>query len=166
MAKRMKMKVQLKSQAFKRQFPCRSIKPEDSKILGNLMYEGYKDTIDYENETEEQFITEIQKTFGGQYGPFLNDCSFIIEEDNVAVSTSIITLFKKVPLLTYTVTNPKHLNKGYSTFLIKKSMESLFSKGYENLYLIVTIGNCSAINIYEKLGFSEVIGEWDEVLKE
>jgi GNAT superfamily N-acetyltransferase len=133
-------------------------------LLGKLMYEGYTDTIDYENETEGDFIAEIERTFEGQYGPCLYNSSFVIEDDSTPVATSIITLFKGVPLLTYTVTNPKHLNKGYSTYLIRRSMNELLVNGYEDLYLVVTIGNSSAIHIYEKLGFVEIFGEWEDIL--
>lgn len=164
MKQRKIMKMSLREQKLLRNFNFREISTDDAIPLGRLFYESYKDTIDYENESEYEFITEITKTFDGQYGPCLFDCSFVIEENLIPVAASIITLFKGVPLLAYTVTNPNYQNKGYSTFLIKKSINKLKSDGYKNLYLVVTIGNKSAMHIYKKLGFLEVDGDWDDFI--
>lgn len=158
------MKFNLTKQQFHKDFPFRTITTEDSLHLGKLMYEGYKDTIDYENETEEEFLQEIHNTFNDEYGPCLFNCSFLIEQDTIPVAATIITVFKGLPLLAYTVTSKMNTNKGYSTFLIKKSINELIALGYKELYLVVTIENESALHIYKRLGFVEISGNWEDII--
>jgi predicted GNAT family acetyltransferase len=161
---RKRVKINLIKQSYRKEFPLRNIGDRDAKSLGELMYHGCRNTIDYEDETIEEFITEVQNTLEGQYGPFLQNCFFLIEVTQKPVAATIISLFKGVTLVTYTVTHPDHVNNGYSTYLIKKSMDALLTIGYKELYLVVTVGNESARHIYNKLGFTEIYGEWDEIL--
>ena len=41
-------------------------------------------------------VEEITKTLEGQYGPFLHNCSFVIEEDSLPMAATIITLFNGI----------------------------------------------------------------------
>lgn len=126
----MKMRINLVEQRYNKHLLYRQVTRQDTSALGRLFYDGYKDTIDYEGETEGQFITEIENTLEGKYGPFLFQCSFLIELDQQVAATTFINLFRGVPLLSYTVTRPNYINKGYSTFLIKKSMDALYALGF------------------------------------
>ncbi|MBB6452049.1 GNAT superfamily N-acetyltransferase [Salirhabdus euzebyi] len=164
-AKRIKMKLLLDHQVIKKDILSTNLTSVNTSMLGNLMYSAYKDTIDYEGETVEQFIKEIQATLNGKYGKLLSDCSYMIELKNLPVATTIISLFKGAPFVTYNVTHPEHHNKGFSTFLIKKSINSLVEQGYKELFLMVTEGNASAQHMYRKIGFIEQQGEWDELIK-
>ncbi|MBO8155439.1 MAG: GNAT family N-acetyltransferase [Bacillaceae bacterium] len=161
---RIKMKLTLSKQGFRHEYNDKTITPDDYEKLGHLMFHGYKDTIDYEGESLEEFVYEMRQTLNGKYGPFLSDCSFLIEDRNQAVSAVIVSLFKGAPFVTYTVTHPRYLNRGYSTFLLKRSINALIANGYQTLFLMVTKGNDSAQHVYQKLGFVEVYGEWDEVI--
>lgn len=152
---RVKMKLLLRKQEFTKSWDCRNISKSDINSLGVLMLESYRDTIDYEGETLEDAISEIRETFNGKYGPLLERCSFILEEDGQALSACIITFFEemKLPLIAFSMTHPDFKNKGMATFLLKKSINSLITQGYEQLYLVVTEGNISAQHLYEKVGF-------------
>lgn len=152
---RVKMKLRLKKQEFKRSWRCRNISAEDTRSLGVLMLRSYQGTIDYEGETQEAAISEIRETINGKYGPLLERCSFLVEEDEQAVSACIITWSEKenLPLLAFSMTHPDFKNQGMATFLLKKSINALLAQGYKELYLVVTEGNLDARHLYEKIGF-------------
>jgi ribosomal protein S18 acetylase RimI-like enzyme len=151
---RVKMKLLLKEQEFKRSWECRNISVRDIRCLGILMLESYRGTIDYEGETEEDAISEIRETINGKYGPLLEECSFVIEDEQ-ALSACIITWSEKekLPLLAFSMTHPDFKNQGMATFLLKKSINALLAEGYKKLYLVVTEGNLEAQHLYEKMGF-------------
>ncbi len=152
---RIRMKLLLKRQDFKKYWKCRTISQKDAELLGVLMLESYRDTIDYEGETLEDAVSEVGATLDGKYGLFLEECSFLIEKKGKALSACIVVLSAeiKLPLLAYVMTHPRTQNQGMATFLIGKSINALIIQGYEELYLAVTKGNTAAQHIYEKMGF-------------
>lgn len=149
------MKLFLKKQEFKKSLCCRNISEKDIYPLGVLMLESYRSTIDYDGETLEDANSEIRSTLDGKYGPLLEQCSFIVEENERTISACIITWAEemKLPLLAFSMTHPDSKNKGIATFLLKKSINALLAQGYKELYLVVTKNNIAARHLYEKIGF-------------
>jgi predicted GNAT family acetyltransferase len=153
------MKLTLRGQDFHKIWMCRNINTRDTDSLAKLMLEAYRDTIDYSGETLEDAISEVQGTFGGKYGSILENCSFLTENNEQIVSTTIITWWQEnedvshIPLLAFCMTCPSYKNQGMATFLIKKSINALFAQGYTELYLFVTEANTPARHLYEKIGF-------------
>jgi len=158
------MKISLKHQDIDKSWDCRNVTPQDIELLGELMLSAYLGTIDYEGETLQETIAEVQKTLQGGYGPFLAFCSFIIEREKRAISASLITYFPKfsTPLLAFSMTHPDFKNQGMATFLIRKSINTLLSLGYDELSLVVSVENSPARYIYEKMGFQAVENQKQE----
>lgn len=152
---RMKMRLLLKKQEFAMSWNCRTVSEQDIHPLGVLMLDSFRDTIDYEGETLEDAISEIQGTIAGKYGPFLKPCSFVIEENGQALSACLVTFSMEVnlPLIAYSMTHPDFKNQGMGTFLLKKSINAILAQGYKETYLLVTRGNMIAQHLYEKIGF-------------
>lgn len=152
---RLKMKLTLTEQEFEKLWSSRNISEGDIPSLGMLMLESYRGTIDYEEETIEDAIEEIRSTIKGQYGPFLRDCSLVIEEKGQIAAASLVVWSEamKLPLLAYSMTDPDFKNQGMGTFLLKKSINALLAQGYKELCLVVTEGNVPAQRLYEKIGF-------------
>ncbi|MGZ3656602.1 MAG: tetratricopeptide repeat protein [Bdellovibrionota bacterium] len=122
--------------------------------LARLMDNAYRGTIDHEGETLAQCEEEMRGTIGGKYGPFLANASFVnITGDQTAAAASMITLWKELPLLAFSMSDPAHQGRGLAGALIRKSMFALKESGYEALYLVVTEGNVPAERLYRKLGF-------------
>jgi GNAT superfamily N-acetyltransferase len=133
----------------------RMISKEDGILLGQLMYDSYKGTIDYEGETLEQSIEEMKGTLGGKYGEVNFPASFIVLEGKLAISAVIFVDFKKenMPLLAFTMTHPEFQGRKMSQALIKMGMNVLQEQGNKECCLVVTEGNQPAQSIYDKLGF-------------
>ena len=149
------MTLLLREQKFEKSWHCRIVSEEDIALLGRLMYESYRDTIDYEGETLEDALAEIRSTIHGQYGTFMANCSFVIERQGEAASACLISWSQEFhkPFLTYSMTHPTSKNQGRGTFLLKKSINTLLDQGYQELTLVVTEGNIPAQRLYQKLGF-------------
>lgn len=134
----------------------RKIYQYDAESVGTLMYEAYRGTVDYDGETLAQSVDEITSTLNGKYGRVISEASYAVFEGSEAASAVIFVFFEKsnMPLLAFTMTNPKFQGRGYTTALVKRGMNALVDLGYTECCLYVTDGNQPAQSIYEKLGFS------------
>ena len=153
--KRMKMRLKLTEQDVIDTWNCRTVMREDMSSLAILMLESYRGTLDYEGETIDDAMSEIEETFNGKYGPLIEGCSLLIEEDGRALSACLITIpaEARVPLLAFSMTHEDFKNQGMATFLLKKSINALLAQGHRELQLVVTSSNVSARHLYEKIGF-------------
>lgn len=147
------MKIATREIPAERPISFRSPGIQDARILGELMDLSYTGTIDHEGESREQCEAEITGTLTGKYGPYLQDCSFLIEENGQALSTCLVTLFKGHPLLAYSMTAPEAQGRGFARFLIERSISALNKAGYREFYLVVTDANTPALSLYRKMGF-------------
>jgi ribosomal protein S18 acetylase RimI-like enzyme len=150
------MKLSLQQQEIHEvPWAVRNIRDDDMPDLSRLMLDAYRGTIDYEGETLDDAAAEIRGTLGGQYGPFLRDCSFAVEESDELVAACLVTWsdILKAPFLAYSITRPDRQSQGLAAFLIKTSVNALLARGHRELHLVVTEGNAPAQHLYEKLGF-------------
>jgi GNAT superfamily N-acetyltransferase len=125
----------------------------DVPQLGSLMYAAYLDTIDYEGETESEAVAEVQKTFAGEYGTFIPECSLAIERAGKLVSATLVTRFEGRPFIAFTMTEPTSRRMGFGRAGIANAMSALHARGESELRLVVTLGNEAARTLYESLGF-------------
>jgi len=138
--------------------PVRGVRPCDEQGLAVLLYAAYRGTIDDEGETFSDALAEIGKTLAGDYGDFLPECSFLIEEGEFIASAVLISWWEphQAPLVVFTMTRPEHRRKGYARTLIQGSMNALIDRGYNRLTLVVTEGNTPAQRLYDRLGFKPI----------
>ncbi len=134
----------------------RMISENDGILLGQLMYAAYQGAIDYDGETLEQSIGEMEETLRGKYGVVNFPASSVVLEGTVTVSAVIFVYFEKesLPLLAYSMTASEYRGRKLSQTLIRKGMNVLYRQDYQECCLVVTEGNQPAQSIYEKLGFS------------
>jgi ribosomal protein S18 acetylase RimI-like enzyme len=157
--KRWMMRSKLTRQPTVGSWNARPVTGHDAAVLGALMYDAYHDTIDDEGERLEEAVAEIEGVFNGKYGPLLDSCSLLVEEDGRALGATIITDWsdertgQKQPLLAFLMTHPDASGQGLGTFLLSTSINALLAQGESELVLFVTVGNSAAQHIYQKLGF-------------
>ncbi len=157
--KRWMMRNRLTQQPINGPWNARAITGRDATLLGALMYDAYHDTIDDEGETSEETVAEIEGVFNGKYGPLLDTCSLLVEEEGRALGATIITdwtderIGQKQPLLAFLMTHPDASGQGLGTFLLSTSINALLARGESELVLFVTVGNSAAQHVYQKLGF-------------
>jgi RimJ/RimL family protein N-acetyltransferase len=137
---------------------CRTASPSDREALAALMLDAYQGTVDYEDESLDDALREIDHVCSGSYGRFLSECSFVSDGDAGLSSACLVTLLNEgkadeTPLLAFAMTRKRDQRRGLSTGLILRSAAALSGLGYPRLSLAVTADNHPARRLYEKLGF-------------
>ncbi len=126
---------------------------QDNEELARLLLAAYAGTIDSEEETFEEALAEINRTTGGEYGPYMPEHSLVIQRDGRLVSATLVTAWQGRPFIAYSMTTPDHQRCGLARQSLRNVMSSLHQAGHEKLSLVVTLANTHAHRLYEKLGF-------------
>lgn len=132
------------------------IKDANKHEVAKSMYDAYKNAIEYENDTVEDFLEEITNVENGLYGTYLDKPSLCIKKGEEVLAGLFVTDFKGDATLTYTFTKEEYQNLGMAIDLIKTSENILVKLGYSELYLYLNLANIPAFNLFESLGFEEV----------
>lgn len=132
------------------------INTDDIDALAVSMFEAFQDTVDYEGESLEDLKKELCSVIEGTYGAFLPEASFQIKQNGEIAAVILIGLYKDKPLVSELFTTKKYLHLGMASSLLKKSIRVLVSLGYESLVLNVHPRNVGAVNLYRKIGFTEL----------
>jgi GNAT superfamily N-acetyltransferase len=156
--KRVPMELRLTRQEIVASRPCRAVRLSDREDLAILLYAAFRGTTDDEGETFVDALAEIDRTFSGDYGGPLLDCSFVIKRGEFLASASLICLSEPdgVPLVVFSMTRPDAQRQGLARYLLRRSIDALLDRGYERLRLIVTEGNTPAQRLYASLGFRPI----------
>lgn len=131
----------------------RRLRVSDDLALAQLMLAAYKGTVDEEEETLEQALTEIRNTLAGEHGPFLPDCSRVVEREGQVVSAILVTRWHERPLVAYAMTAPAWKRRGLATAGMVNTMQDVLATGEKLLSLVVTVKNEPAYQLYQDLGF-------------
>ncbi len=154
--KRIPMEVALQVQAVPRTVLGRAVRSEDKEGLAILLYAAYRGTIDDEGDSFADALEEIEKTFRGDYGRLLADCSFVVADGEFLASACLVTFFEPhdAPLVVFLMTRPEAKRRGLAHSLLQQSMNALHDAGYSRLTLVVTEGNVEAQRLYDSIGFA------------
>lgn len=133
----------------------RILRADDDEIIGELLFEAYRGTVDDEGETREDARLEAQGTLDGRYGTVLWPCCFVVVREGRALSASIVTRPEpdQAPLLAFSFSHPAYQRRGLAASLIKSSLNALHQAGHHELRLVVTAANEPALQLYRKIGF-------------
>jgi ribosomal protein S18 acetylase RimI-like enzyme len=126
---------------------------QDKAELAQLLLDAYRGTIDQEEETIEQAIEELDRTYGGEYGPFMAAESRVVERDGRLVSATLLTRWQDRPFVAYAITHPQWQRRGLARSSMLSAMHAVQSGGDELLSLVVTLKNEPAYALYQSLGF-------------
>jgi GNAT superfamily N-acetyltransferase len=158
--KRSPMELELARQEMVASWEYRTVRTSDREDLAILLYAAFRGTIDDEGETFADALAEIDRTFAGDYGDLLFDCSFVIERGEFFASACLVGLSDPhdAPLVVFSMTRPDAQRRGMGRFLLQRSIDALLDRGHERLRLIVTEGNVPALRLYASLGFRRIGG--------
>ncbi len=156
--RRIPMEAALVRRAISGSFVSRVVAPSDREALAILLFAAYRGTIDDEGDSFADALAEIEKTFRGDYGRFLPECSFVVEEGEFLASACLVTFFEPhdAPLVVFLMTRPEAKRRGLARHLLERSMNALLDAGHERLTLVVTDGNDPAQSLYRSLGFTPI----------
>jgi ribosomal protein S18 acetylase RimI-like enzyme len=149
------MEVTLHPQSIPAEFRSRVVRPEDKEALATLLFAAYRGTIDDEGDSFADALEEIEKTWRGDYGRFLPECSFVVEDGEYLSSACMVSFFEPhaAPLVVFLMTRPEAKRRGLARCLLWRSMNALRDAAFSRLTLVVTDGNEPAQRLYHLLGF-------------
>lgn len=151
--KRIDMTVRLASRDTIKISGERTPVDRDKVQLSELLMAAYHGTIDDEGETPEQALAEIEKTYAGEYGPFMPSCSRVFDRGGRIVSATLVTGWKERPFVAFAMTHPDWKRQGLARVGMVSAMAALHAQGHTLLSLVVTLKNEPAYNLYKSLGF-------------
>jgi len=150
---RLRMRIALEPRELADAPPHRPVERADAPALGRLMLAAYRGTVDDEGETLEDAVAEVGQLLDGSHGPFLYDASFVTEDEDGPIGSSLVAIRESVPLLCYLVVHPRAHRRGVGSQLIARTGNALAAAGHPELDLFVTEANEPAVGLYRKLGF-------------
>jgi len=127
----------------------------DLPEVAHLMVDGYRGTIDFEGETDEEALDELQGAIGGSNGQPLRDAWLLARTpDGTAASAICCIRWLGMPFISYVFTAAAEKGRGYAGALIEHAAAALAAESETELALFVTVGN-PARALYDRLGFVE-----------
>ncbi|RPI58006.1 MAG: GNAT family N-acetyltransferase [Chloroflexi bacterium] len=134
---------------------------DEAQALARLYYESYLGTIDDEGEGPEGALAEARKTAEGEYGTFLPACSFALEREGALAGAVLVTEAEDAVLLAEVMVHPLARGRGYARPLIQAAINASLDAGWQEMILMVTLGNVPAEGLYRRMGFRPDPGcEW------
>lgn len=126
---------------------------EDRLDLATLMMEAYVGTIDYDGETYDQAVEEVDGAFASET---LLAQSRVAVGDGVMHSAVLVNLVEGDAFIGYTMTRADAKNQGLASALLDLSMEAIWTAGYEQVRCFITEGNKPSERIFYRAGFRVV----------
>jgi hypothetical protein len=126
---------------------------EDCLPLAKLMFAAYDGTTDDEGEDEDVALMEVRKTFAGEYGAFVPNCSKVVARGQELLHATLVTRWEDCPFIAFSMTAPAAKRAGLARAGLINSMQDLLTQGESELRLVVTLANLPARTLYESLGF-------------
>lgn len=128
----------------------RSITAADRKALAGLMLDAYLGTIDYEDETLDDAIDEIDSWFGG-HAPML-DHSYCAVVDGGMASAVLVSEYQSVPFIGYVMTRAAQQERGLARLVTETALNSLSEAGHGRVVFYITDGNTASEALFTRLG--------------
>lgn len=128
----------------------------DQQILADLMLDSYRDTIDYDGETIEDAIHEVESYFSGllEDSSWL-DCSWLgfMEDNLVCASLAGFWKDRNSPIIAYVMTASEWKGKHLARMGVSRSLQSLAEHNHTKVYAVITEGNIPSERVFTRIGF-------------
>jgi RimJ/RimL family protein N-acetyltransferase len=134
----------------------RNPRPEDTELLAEVMLDAYRNTIDYEGETTDDALNEMEKFFGGAWGPSLLDCSWVYEVSDTILAASLVTLWDEEPFVAFIMTRAAWKGRGLASYVLRQSLLSVQDCGYGEVRAVITEGNTPSERAFARFGFTHL----------
>lgn len=138
-------------------YTLRSPTPDDRLALADLMLDAYVGTIDYEGETLEQAVAEID---GFLADSAYLDVSWLAVCDDVIDAAAMMAWYGDVPLVGFVMTKAAVKGQGLATVLLEKAVASVWQSGASEIRAFITAGNLPSEAVFDRAGF-EVVATHD-----
>lgn len=131
----------------------RASTPADLPTLAALMIDSYTGTIDYDGETLEDAMGEVQSYLNGASGQPLLNVSWLCFDGDTLASTILISLWEEKPLVAYLMTAASHKSQGLGRTLLQQALMRLKDQGFTEVRAVITAGNLPSETLFKKTSF-------------
>ncbi len=141
-------------------FQTRTIQKADASLLAELMIDAYRDTIDYDGETFDDALSEVNAFLAGERGgQAWLQMSFLAFSNSNLVGACLISEWqeRRLPIIAYLMTSTSWKNHGIGRHLLFQALKEIKKGGYTEVRAVITEGNKPSENLFLKLGFQKVI---------
>ncbi|MEO6115174.1 MAG: GNAT family N-acetyltransferase [Pseudolysinimonas sp.] len=131
------------------------IQDADLPEIAHIMVDGYRGTIDFEDETDDDALGELRGALTGSNGEPIREAWLLARTGAGEAAAAIATVrWRGMPFISYVFTADACKRNGYAGALIQHAAKALQAAGETELVLFVTVGN-PARSLYERIGFVE-----------
>ena len=127
----------------------RTITAADLPSLAGLMLEAYRGIIDYEDETYEDAVAEVESLLNGR--PML-DHSYLTTVEGTPASAVLVPTSREEPFIACVMTHPEYKNRGIGRHQVTSAASSLALAGYDRVVLYITEGNLPSEALFRAVG--------------
>lgn len=125
------------------------------------MIDAYPGTVDFDDETIEDAINEIQAYLDGERGgvPLLQFSRLALREDTL-LSACLVAEWeqRQQPIVAYIMTRANSKNQGVARYLLTSVLRLLQDAGRTSVGAVITEGNTASERLFMSLGFERVAG--------
>lgn len=136
----------------------RHLMESDVQELAELMLDSYRGTIDYDDETIREALSEIKSYFDRKDSIPLLSCSYVAVTGDQLLSACLISKWEKRadPLISYVMTGTAFKGKGLASMLLGTALEAIRTAGNIGVRGFVTEGNTPSERMFASFGLKRV----------
>jgi RimJ/RimL family protein N-acetyltransferase len=137
----------------------RAGQPTDANALAELMLDAYRGTIDYDDETPEDAIGEIQAYLAGERGgqPLLNlSCLAFAGPQLVSACLAGDWHERQQPMIAYVMTRAEWKDRGVGQQVLWAVVQALCEEGHREVRAVITEGNIPSERLFGRMGLRRV----------
>ena len=125
----------------------------DRSELARLMIDAYTGTIDYDGETVEDALKEVDGYFAGKSGLPLLAASWICLQESEMAGALLVSIWQDAPLIAYVMTAAAVKSQGLASAMLARSLADLTVQGYREVVAFITEGNLPSEALFRRAGF-------------
>lgn len=134
---------------------ARHVQPGDVLALGLLFFAAFHGTIDDTGQTETQYALKATAILGGQYGEWISEASWIVEQTDGLQSACLVCDYQPYgcPVIAVVATAPANQRSGTAGTLLDAALATLSALGHSECCAMVTQGNVASARLFGSRGF-------------
>jgi RimJ/RimL family protein N-acetyltransferase len=137
----------------------RAPRVEDAGALAELMIESYRGTIDYDGETLNDALREVQAYLAGERGgqPLLNESRLAFAGPQL-VGACLVGVWdeRQSSLINYVMTHGAWKGQGVGKRLLAAALQALRNQGHETVRAVITEDNIPSERLLSSMGFRRI----------
>ena len=140
----------------------RTVDASAADSVGTLLWEAYRGTIDYRDETPDEMKAEARDFFDAKYGPPLLDACLVHEVEGRPVAAALLCDWNESdavvsgPLVAYALVHPEFRGQGHGIAVVNAALARLAAAKWGRVYAVITEGNVPSEQLFARLGFARL----------